>query len=107
MAGCQAGGVVGVCSPRCCCDPTAPFVSLIAQLPSCLTMTASWRVADCTSFIVGHLSAVQEQFMSSAATDAPAQASAPTGSDAVPYSDQYAAYSPYPEPNVKPSVAHV
>jgi hypothetical protein len=45
--------------------------------------------------------------MSSAATDAPAQASAPTGSDAVPYSDQYAAYSPYPDPNVKPSVAHV
>lgn len=45
--------------------------------------------------------------MSSSATDAPAQASAPTASDSAPYSDQYAAYSPYPEPNVKPSVAHV
>jgi hypothetical protein len=49
----------------------------------------------------------QDQFMSSSATDAPAQASAPTASDSAPYSDQYAAYSPYPEPNVKPSVAHV
>lgn len=49
----------------------------------------------------------QDQFMSSSATDAPAQASAPTANDSAPYSDQYAAYSPYPEPNVKPSVAHV
>lgn len=52
----------------------------------------------------------QEQFMSSSATtQAPTQAAAPTAgaSDAAPYSDQYAAYSPYPEPNLKPSVAHV
>jgi len=53
---------------------------------------------------------LQEQFMSSSATtQAPTQAAAPTAgaSDAAPYSDQYAAYSPYPEPNLKPSVAHV
>jgi hypothetical protein len=45
--------------------------------------------------------------MSSAATDAPPQASAPTAHDTAPFSDQFAAYSPYPEPGAKPSVAHV
>jgi hypothetical protein len=44
--------------------------------------------------------------MSNSPTDAPAQATAPAAADTAHYSDQYAAYSGYPETN-KPSVAHV
>lgn len=54
---------------------------------------------------------VQDQFISSSegttTTTAPTQATATHASDSAPYSDQYSAYSGYPEPNAKPSVAHV
>lgn len=66
---------------------------------------ASCLVVLCFAVFGAH--ELQEQFMSSsAATTAPTQATATAANDAAPYSDQYAAYSPYPEPG-KPSVAHV